>query len=209
MVCVLLVVWSVNDFHEVGVVAFVPYLPPILWCIILAALPWAKAVGRLCLRILRIAGVTTKRYYWRVALSAACSAATLLMLWVWFHSYHWHNTTQGVIGSQRLQFTSDYGVQSLLVFPERDSRNFPDRSWIHQRHENVSGRATSWDFRQINPRGTEVAIPYWFTAAIFGSLAAIPWLGLLPRPHRFSLRTLLIAVTLLSLGLGTLVYLFG
>ncbi len=203
-VFVLLVVWSVEDYHDIGIVAFVPYSPLILWCIILAALPWAREIGRFSLRILRIAGVTTKRHYWCVAVSAPSSAATLLMIYVWFHSYYWNNTIQGVIGNQRLQFTSGHGVLSLLVFPERDSPNFPDRSWIHQRFGALNEPETSWKFGQMVPRGIKVAVPHWFTAAFFGSLAAIPWLGLLLLPHRFSLRTLLIAVTLLAVILGFL-----
>jgi hypothetical protein len=44
-------------------------------------------------------------------------------------------------------------------------------------------------------------IPYWFVLALFGSITAVPWMR-----GRFSLRTLLIAMTLVALVLGAIVY---
>jgi hypothetical protein len=44
---------------------------------------------------------------------------------------------------------------------------------------------------------------YWVCIAIFLGLVALPWL---PWSNRFSLRTLLIAMTLVAVGLGWIVY---
>jgi hypothetical protein len=45
-------------------------------------------------------------------------------------------------------------------------------------------------------------IPIWFLAGLSGVLAATPWIRWI---HRFSLRTLLIATTLVAVGLGLIV----
>jgi hypothetical protein len=54
-----------------------------------------------------------------------------------------------------------------------------------------------------SPTGFSMALPYWFLVAITGSLAAGPSIQ---RLKRFSLRTLLIAMTLVALGLGLIVW---
>ena len=45
--------------------------------------------------------------------------------------------------------------------------------------------------------------PHWFVAILFAALAAAPWI---PPSNRFSLRTLLIATTLVALALGLIVW---
>ena len=47
-------------------------------------------------------------------------------------------------------------------------------------------------------------VPYWFPVAILASLAAVPWIRW---SKRFSLRTLLIATTLVAVGFGIVVVL--
>jgi hypothetical protein len=49
---------------------------------------------------------------------------------------------------------------------------------------------------------TALLAPHWFAALVFAALAAIPWIS---RSWRFSLRTLLIATTLVAVGLGVIV----
>jgi hypothetical protein len=53
-------------------------------------------------------------------------------------------------------------------------------------------------------RESRLAAPHWFAILIAGSLSATPWIRRLG--WRFSLRTLLIAMTLLAVGLGWAVY---
>jgi hypothetical protein len=45
-------------------------------------------------------------------------------------------------------------------------------------------------------------VPYWFLALSAMSSAALPWL-----PRRFSLKSVLIAMTLVAVGMGIVVYL--
>ena len=50
-----------------------------------------------------------------------------------------------------------------------------------------------------------VALPYWFAVFVSATSASAPWLSRLE--WRFSLRTLLIAITLIALGLGMVAWL--
>ena len=49
-----------------------------------------------------------------------------------------------------------------------------------------------------------VSGPYWLAVLLVGMSASLPWLSLLPK--RFSLRTLLIATTLLAVALGLIAW---
>jgi hypothetical protein len=53
----------------------------------------------------------------------------------------------------------------------------------------------------VNAGDREVTVPHWFLAMLTALVAAISWL-----PWRFSLRTLLIIMTLVAVGLGLAVY---
>jgi hypothetical protein len=88
-------------------------------------------------------------------------------------------------------FTSrKWGCESVPV--EESKPNFPDPS--------VLGF-----YIELSPSPREFLAPHWFFVLITTALAAFVWIRHLK--WRFSLRTLLIAVTLLSIGLGTVVYL--
>jgi hypothetical protein len=56
----------------------------------------------------------------------------------------------------------------------------------------------------ISPKITAYAIPHWFFVLLFTTLAAALWIHKLD--WRFSLRTLLIATTLVAVVLGTIVW---
>ncbi len=51
-----------------------------------------------------------------------------------------------------------------------------------------------------------IVIPLWFPTVLFGTFFAAPWVRW---SKRFSLRTLLIATTLVAIALGTIVYVVG
>jgi len=54
------------------------------------------------------------------------------------------------------------------------------------------------------PNSSAVRIPYWFTIAALCSVAVFPWTPFFS--WRFSLRTLLIATTLIAMVMGAIVY---
>jgi hypothetical protein len=53
---------------------------------------------------------------------------------------------------------------------------------------------------QHNDTATSIQLPYWFVVLTFGSIAVVPWIL-----WRFSLRTLLIATTLIAAVLGLII----
>jgi hypothetical protein len=62
-----------------------------------------------------------------------------------------------------------------------------------------------WGFgwRQVTKYQTKRIIPVWFPVLITGGVAGLPWIG---KVRRFSLRTLLIATTLIAVVLGAIIY---
>jgi hypothetical protein len=59
---------------------------------------------------------------------------------------------------------------------------------------------SKFGFKRIyNQRECGVQFPYWFAVAVSAVCIAIPWI---PWSHRFSLRTLLIGMTLIAIALG-------
>jgi hypothetical protein len=60
-----------------------------------------------------------------------------------------------------------------------------------------------WSFER-NRWGTVVCLPYWFTTIVVCAVSVAPWIG-----YRFSLRTLLIGMTVLAVVLGLLALVAG
>jgi hypothetical protein len=57
---------------------------------------------------------------------------------------------------------------------------------------------------QFHTESGETGVPFWFLSIATVSIGAIPWW--IRTPQRFSLRTLLIVMTLLAVGLGLAVF---
>ena len=68
--------------------------------------------------------------------------------------------------------------------------------WIGARRQGLLGFNSGYWSRS----NWVIQVPYWFTVATFLIIATIPWL-----PWKFSLRTLLIATTLIAVVLGLVV----
>ena len=62
--------------------------------------------------------------------------------------------------------------------------------------------ARSWFKWQSSTTGYAIQVPHWFLVLVFGSIGAFPWASHL----RFSLRTLVIGLTLLAVVLGLAVH---
>jgi hypothetical protein len=56
-------------------------------------------------------------------------------------------------------------------------------------------------------RGISIIIPLWIPAMLSAALAVLPWVKPLLKLRRFSLSTLLIATTLVAVGLGLIAWL--
>jgi hypothetical protein len=92
----------------------------------------------------------------------------------------------------------------VLIFPNSESKNFPSESWLLLNWPTNRGPADHWVFSNVKPNGFHIAVPHWFLIMVSATIAAIPlapWLRL-----RFSLRTLLLATTLIAVVLGIIVW---
>jgi len=94
-----------------------------------------------------------------------------------------------------------------VVWPYRGIMGF---GWIQRAiYPNIPNSEVGWDPRGMSGRSwaansTGFMVPHWFGVLIFASLARLPWFR-----WRFSLRTFLIATTLLAIFLGLIVRSFS
>ena len=89
-----------------------------------------------------------------------------------------------------------------VVWPNRDLMGF---GWpYHSMYLNIPNSDTGWHPQGLNARSwgtgaTGLMVPHWFVVLIFAFLASTSWMKW---SYRFSLRTLLIATTLVAVVLG-------
>ena len=145
----------------------------------------------------------------RIAFSATCLIACVLLIVVWGRSY-WR--LDGVSGTRGIHFTYLDTLQGEFHFarivpasggsvPWRAFHNPIVETDLQARDDSQKGRhhafGVGW---KVFGNGWQVAIPLWLPVLICGALTAIPWLR-----WQFSLRTLLIATTLVAVVLGLIV----
>ena len=142
----------------------------------------------------------------RIAFSVVCGIACVLLIVLWVRSYKSEEWWQGhLIGDQNFVLTSVTGHVNLSTMYMAHARLL----WgILSRSKESSGGQLS----PMWPRGSQfglkresdhfdVVVPHWFAVLSFAALATIPWLR-----WQFSLRTLLIATTLVAVVLGLIVW---
>ena len=154
--------------------------------------------------------------YLRIAVTAVSLTACVLLIALWVRSSYWWMDDVSLI-----LFKDTAGVSQMLIL----------RSWssvvvFHTRpyhgavpyRSRVSSEYAPYDPSDavyssvLNKRwqlsydwgGSELQVhcPHWLIIAIFAIVAAAPWV---PRLRRFSLRTLLIATTLVAVVLGVII----
>ena len=146
--------------------------------------------------------------YLRIAFSAVCGIACVLLVVLWIRSYQ-RQTTKGSRGDRITHLNSKkrlfaIGTQTGAIYlslAHHDVRG-PGRNggWtVNYPDSRVLGFGA-----YVNPLSKTLRIPLWFLTLLASLFAAAPWLHKLPR--RFSLRTLLIATTLVAVVLGAIVY---
>lgn len=155
----------------------------------------------------------------RIAFSVTCGIACVLLVVLWVRSYWWKDSLyiNYYGGTDRITYTD---VKSLRFFSthgrigisNRQMRWAPRivliRSRVSQPYreyqDDLGQTSTSAWFRLMHWRGfSELLVPYWGIVLTSGVLAAAPWIWW---SRRFSLRTLLIATTLIAVVLGLIVY---
>ena len=161
----------------------------------------------------------TRIFKWlRVAFSATCLVACVLLIALWVRSYwYWDfgGSHNGILQHWTTRFDSMSGILHIEHSAVDKTANMLKAK---------TGYGYEWKFfslresippatrpRQrlqwnINSENQDVIVPYWCLTLICGIVGAVPWI--LPWLRwRFSLRTLLIATTLVAVVLGLVVWL--
>jgi hypothetical protein len=139
--------------------------------------------------------------YLRIAVSATCLIACVLMIVLWVRSYWWLDILQ--CGSERA-FVSHAGT---IQHTQALDMGLPFSYWrvVTFSESTTPMSPPRYSFAGIGyspgDYWAEVVIPNWLSLFLLTTLAAAPWLH-----WRFSLRTLLLATTLIALVLGLVVW---
>jgi hypothetical protein len=144
----------------------------------------------------------------RIAFSAGCGIICLLLIVLWVRSHRAEDRASGRLSSAGIRLYSSRGW--LVLFKNSTPGagpydwditlgsdywlNPPDARLQYALPLSFFGRSTI----------SNISLPHWVVAMACVAVATVPWL--LGRQFRFSLRTLLIATTLLALLLGAIVY---
>jgi hypothetical protein len=155
--------------------------------------------------------------YLRIAFSATCIIACVLLIALWVRSYWWDDSVDGHFTEfQLFHVNSIQGQVAFLTFPKSTQVLVSQTDYRGTLKHAPMGLAAG-DFRTHSPYefaglgfsrvepngGIAVLVPQWFLISLAAILAATPW------GHwrwRFSLRTLLIATTLIAVVLGMVIY---
>ena len=146
--------------------------------------------------------------YLRIAFSAACAIACLLLIALWVQSYSYYTQWAGKLSGTSLFMASstsgrfsfgyhrDAGDDRVWLINNFPIDNLP--SGLNRPRPNGSRFGVTWQRQHAS-----VHSPYWIVVLVAGMLSiapAIPWSG------RFSLRTLLMGMTLVAVVLGAVIY---
>ena len=145
----------------------------------------------------------------RIAFSATCGIACVLLIVLWVRSYHFDDMVDGPLKGGKAAFVQSRAGRIMFGMGPL----YHDDPWQWR----VSGRFKHVDQVMAGTYkdeflgfqveiGTRIFfhVPHWFGILLFASVATVaaaPWI----RP-RFSLRTLLIATTLVAVVLGLIVW---
>jgi hypothetical protein len=139
----------------------------------------------------------------RIAWSVAWGTVAVLLCLLWVRSYWRQDSVQGFVTSTyEVGISSHKGQGSLSLYAINGYRTYYS-GWNWSSKE-VSGRNPDWGFSYSSSFwGFTIKAPQIVLMACIGTLAAAPWLPF----KRFSLRTSLIATTLIAVVLGLIVWL--
>jgi hypothetical protein len=141
----------------------------------------------------------------RIAWSVMCAIATVLLIVLWVRSYWWldgiSSPMSNGLGFQ--VYSTDGRIVCSEGSPAGPTQSKPWELNIGYEHTLEGAEASNSVFRGFDilrePCVTRIRGPHWFPVLIFAALTAAPWLR---GSRKFSLRTLLIATTLVAVVLG-------
>jgi hypothetical protein len=143
--------------------------------------------------------------YLRIAVTAICFSACVLLVALWVRSYWWTDiVTWGLANGPGYMFGSSSGELSAARFRSRDGAvSLGWHAWTNPADgKRAWSTSKSSNFIGIRYGTFFTAIPQWFVVTACAAAASAPWMR-----WRFRLRTLLIATTLVAVGLGLIVLL--
>jgi hypothetical protein len=144
--------------------------------------------------------------YLRISATAFSLTACVLLIALWVRSYWRVDSLTYIHSINRVICGHSFpGRWIVLVTPKTIAHRPGLESYAITQHFD-SGVPNSFlgFYYHTSPGATMLAIPCWFMVSSFAVLsvtAGFPWM-----PRRFSLRTVLIATTLVAVGLGVIVY---
>ena len=140
----------------------------------------------------------------RIAWSATWGLVAVLLIVLWVRSYQQIDEFGEPFSRSGVYVLSQKGNLSLTYFAPGPSRS---ADLIDARVHSVgvvTQNCTSFRFDRFSDWfSTTYLLHHWLPVAIFGAIAPIPWI---PWAKRFSLRTALIATTLVAVVLGLIIY---
>jgi hypothetical protein len=150
--------------------------------------------------------------YLRIAVSVVSLVACVLLIGLWVRSYYFQDSCYGNIpGTDFISAGSQLGYL-FAIFNDEPSRDWsfgetplPNEIWRKIYRDNPPTQPPNWlglGVSYQNPPYVTLCVPYWLLVLLSTLLTSTPWLR-----WRFSLRTLLIATTLIAVVLGVIVWL--
>jgi hypothetical protein len=138
-----------------------------------------------------------------ITFSCICGIACVLLIVLWVRSYWWADGIN-YQSNHLIQLVSFRGGVALAAFEMAPGDKSP--GWLLDSYP-PSEWKDYWPkvvglYYAETPGYSQVLIPYWFITLLSIVAGTVPWLR-----WRFSLRTLLIATTLVAVVLGLIVWL--
>jgi hypothetical protein len=140
--------------------------------------------------------------YLRIAFSATCGILCLLLIVLWVRSYYSEDILNFTLPSRGFTAWSLEG--KAVLTSGANPGNFSVNSFpadqpivgtgLPENDIGLGFGGVSW------PGGFFVTFPCWFPVLFSATFAVAPWAGSIP--YRFSLRTLLIGMTVIAVVLG-------
>jgi len=151
------------------------------------------------------------KWFWlRVAVSTFFGLLTVALCVLWVRSYTRSDSVWLITPTRPNSITAKRG--RVVLSRHSPFRNKGGATWWHQVEMIDDGIFESeWDgfhgFAFSNSSSeTLLQFPFWFAVVQTTFLMSLPWLSLLPLSSRFSLRTMLIATTLVAVVLGVMTW---
>lgn len=137
----------------------------------------------------------------RIAFSAVCGIACVLLIVLWVRSY-WQ--TDAINLGARWGVISENGKLAMLeIVTEKAHKSRWLFLGIERRQLEFPPENYFLGFGYTPPPySLDVFAPHWFFILVFATFAMAPWIHW---SKRFSLRTLLIAMTVIAMILGTVI----